>query len=158
MSNNRKPHPSPLKRASWFRWYEQHGLNAAATCRHFGISRSTFYHWLPAHRDNKLRESLGEKKRSLRSHHPGRKPVHRNPALVRKISNLDAHHNGTLGRVRIQAMLIQAGFSMSQATVGRILSTIRKRCPVCNSRGRHLGPLHVLEADLDYFNRRQDGR
>src|SRR3990172_9570493 len=26
-------------------WYEEHGRNAALTCRHFGISRDTFYRW-----------------------------------------------------------------------------------------------------------------
>ena len=27
-------------------WYDEHGRNAALTCRHFGISRDTFYRWL----------------------------------------------------------------------------------------------------------------
>src|SRR5688572_16795275 len=26
-------------------WYEEHGHNAALTCRHFGVSRDTFYRW-----------------------------------------------------------------------------------------------------------------
>jgi transposase-like protein len=26
-------------------WYDEHGRNAALTCRHFGISRDTFYRW-----------------------------------------------------------------------------------------------------------------
>ena len=28
------------------RWYEEHGRNARLTCRHFGKSPDTFYHWL----------------------------------------------------------------------------------------------------------------
>ena len=26
-------------------WYEDHGHNAALTCRRFGVSRDTFYRW-----------------------------------------------------------------------------------------------------------------
>jgi len=26
-------------------WYEEHGRNAALTCRHFGVSRDMFYRW-----------------------------------------------------------------------------------------------------------------
>lgn len=34
-----------LKRLSWFDWYSSHEKNAALTCRHFGISKDTFYLW-----------------------------------------------------------------------------------------------------------------
>lgn len=34
-----------LRRLSWFDWYATHGKNAEATCRHFGISKDTFYTW-----------------------------------------------------------------------------------------------------------------
>lgn len=34
-----------LKRLSWFDWYHIHGKNVSLTCRHFGISRDTFYLW-----------------------------------------------------------------------------------------------------------------
>ena len=30
-------------RLDWFDFYNSHGNNAALTCRHFGISRKTFY-------------------------------------------------------------------------------------------------------------------
>lgn len=32
-------------RLQWFDWYRAHGENASLTCRHFGISRETFYEW-----------------------------------------------------------------------------------------------------------------
>ncbi|MBM4406656.1 MAG: helix-turn-helix domain-containing protein, partial [Chloroflexi bacterium] len=32
-------------RLRWLYYYEEHGRNAALTCRHFGISRQTFYRW-----------------------------------------------------------------------------------------------------------------
>ena len=34
-----------LLRLQWMTHYLQHGRNAAFTCRHFGISRQTFYRW-----------------------------------------------------------------------------------------------------------------
>lgn len=34
-----------LKRLCWFDWYSSHGKNAELTCRHFGISKDTFYTW-----------------------------------------------------------------------------------------------------------------
>ncbi len=33
------------KRLAWFDYYPAHGRNAALICRHFGISRQTFYRW-----------------------------------------------------------------------------------------------------------------
>ncbi|MHB9003941.1 MAG: integrase core domain-containing protein [Coriobacteriia bacterium] len=43
--------PPPLskearRRLSWMDFYHTHGCNAALTCRHFAIPRSTFYRWL----------------------------------------------------------------------------------------------------------------
>ena len=32
-------------RLAWLSHYLRHGRNAAFTCRHFGISRQTFYRW-----------------------------------------------------------------------------------------------------------------
>ncbi|MEK7521923.1 MAG: helix-turn-helix domain-containing protein [Patescibacteria group bacterium] len=36
---------SALKRLMWFDWHKLHGENVSKTCRHFGISRDTFYLW-----------------------------------------------------------------------------------------------------------------
>jgi transposase InsO family protein len=37
--------PAAIKRLSWFDYCESHGGNISLTCRHFGISRDTFYLW-----------------------------------------------------------------------------------------------------------------
>lgn len=34
-----------LKRLAWFDFWHSHGKNISLTCRHFGISRDTFYLW-----------------------------------------------------------------------------------------------------------------
>lgn len=36
-----------LRRLAWMDWYFTHGKNAQGTCRHFNISKSVFYRWLP---------------------------------------------------------------------------------------------------------------
>ena len=36
-----------LQRLFWIDWYFTHGQNAEKTCRHFSISKSVFYRWLP---------------------------------------------------------------------------------------------------------------
>ena len=56
-----------LKRLYWMDWYFSHGKNAEATCRHFSISKSVFYRWLP--RFNKFNLSSLEFNTALRKPH-----------------------------------------------------------------------------------------
>ena len=37
--------PEARRRLRWMDYYHQHGRNASQTCRHFDISRETFYRW-----------------------------------------------------------------------------------------------------------------
>ncbi|MDD5415378.1 MAG: DDE-type integrase/transposase/recombinase [Candidatus Daviesbacteria bacterium] len=56
-----------LKRLYWMDWYFSHRKNAEATCRHFNISKSVFYRWLP--RFNKFNLSSLEFDTKLRKPH-----------------------------------------------------------------------------------------
>lgn len=56
-----------LKRLTWMDWYFSHGKNAEAACRHFSISKSVFYRWLP--RFNKYNLTSLEFNTSLRKPH-----------------------------------------------------------------------------------------
>ena len=56
-----------LKRLYWMDWYFTHGKNAESTCRHFNISKSVFYRWLP--RFNKFNLSSLEFDTKLRKPH-----------------------------------------------------------------------------------------
>ena len=40
-----EPSKEAKHRLKIIEWYERHGRNAALTCRHFGMSRDTFYRW-----------------------------------------------------------------------------------------------------------------
>lgn len=46
--------PAALKRLSWFDFCKSHGGNISLTCRHFGISRDTFYLWKAKFNPNNL--------------------------------------------------------------------------------------------------------
>jgi transposase len=59
--------PSARRRLRWFDYYRACGVNVALTCRHFGISRQTFYHW-KARYDPDALGSLED-----RSHRPHRR-------------------------------------------------------------------------------------
>src|ERR1035437_3427848 len=56
-----------LMRLTWMDWYFTHGRNAESTCRHFSISKSVFYRWLP--RFNKYNLSSLEFDTRLRKPH-----------------------------------------------------------------------------------------
>lgn len=57
-----------LKRLSWFDYYYCHNKNISLTCRHFGISRDTFYLWKRRFSTHNLK-SLEDNKRTRRPHH-----------------------------------------------------------------------------------------
>src|SRR3989304_9252884 len=56
-----------LRRLAWMDWYFTHGKNAEGTCRHFNISKSVFYRWLP--RFNKFNLTSLEFDTKLRKPH-----------------------------------------------------------------------------------------
>src|SRR3990167_795187 len=55
-------------RLSWIDWYFSHGMNARATCRHFGISPDTFYLWKRRFNSGSL-STLEDNKQSRRPKH-----------------------------------------------------------------------------------------
>ncbi len=53
------------------------------------------------------------------------------------------------GRGRVHEAMAARGFSLSSATVGRILRILNDRCPVCSGRdGVHSQSSHSLARDL----------
>ena len=43
------------KRLKWLEYYQEHGRDVSLTCRHFDISRPTFYRWLGRYQPDDLR-------------------------------------------------------------------------------------------------------
>lgn len=57
-----------LKRLTWFDFWHTHEENISLTCRHFGISRDTFYLWKGKFNPNNL-HSLEDNKQTRTPHH-----------------------------------------------------------------------------------------
>ena len=113
-------------------WYYANGSNAT-TCRHFNISRSTFYRWLKRYHPDQPHKPL---KSLSRRPHTKRKPIWLDYHLV-VLSHL-AEENPGWGRGRLQVALAARGWVVSQATVGRMLQIINRGCPVCGRpNGNH---------------------
>jgi len=109
------------QRLQWMTHYLQHKRNAAFTCRHFGISRQTFYRWWRRYDPHNL-ASLED-----RSHRPHRL---RQPTWTAQL----AERVGTLrkqyprwGKDKLVRLLARENRSVSTSMVGRILAHLKRQ-------------------------------
>lgn len=108
-------------RLAWMDYYDSHGRNAALTCRHFGISRQTFYRWKRRYRPDRLK-SLEE--RTRRPHRV------RRPTWSRDLSLAVLHLREQYprwGKDKLVVLLRRAGWRVSTSMVGRILTDLKAR-------------------------------
>ncbi len=63
------------------------------------------------------------------------------------VSRLDLEHP-RWGKRQVHAELVAHGFPMSEATIGRMLREVRRRCPVCQGEGIHRSLSHTLEGGI----------
>jgi transposase InsO family protein len=101
--------------------YEAQGRNAAFTCRHFGISRQSFYRWRRRYDPHRL-ESLEE-----RSHRPRRV---RHPTWSRELALAVLHVREQYprwGKDKLVVLLHRNGWHVSTSMVGRILTHLKAR-------------------------------
>ena len=118
--------PNTLSRAGkvrldWCQWHADHGKNVSLTCRHFGISRPTFYRWYRRLSERGLRGLEG---RSHRPHQPrGRNWTDEQARVVLAVREA----NPEWGKTKIQFVLGRDGVEMSVSTVGRILGALKAR-------------------------------
>jgi transposase len=123
------------ERRAWMAYYEAMGANVAQTCRHYGISRATFYKWRARYDPAQPQKPLRSRSRRPRSH---RKATWTREDL-KALSTVCVLHP-TWGRRRLHALLrtYNRALPISERTVGRMLQRIKTRCPVCRGRhGRH---------------------
>ena len=107
-------------RLSWLEWCPAHGGNVSLTCRHFGISRSTFYKWQKAYnaRDLSTLES-----KSSRPHRCRQKQWTTNEVLA--VLALRKKYP-FCGKAKLQVFLERQGMKLSVSKVGRILKHLKK--------------------------------
>jgi len=107
-------------RLKWFDYYQQHGQNAALTCRYFGISRQTFYRWQRRYDPQQL-VTLEDRK-----HRPRhvRQPTW-SPELATAVREL-REANPRWGKDKLAPLLRAAGVTVSVSMVGRILIQLKR--------------------------------
>ena len=108
-------------RLQWMTHYLTHGRNAAFTCRHFGISRQTFYRWWQRYDPHDLATLEG------RSHRPHRRrqPTW-TPHLADRVLAL-RHQFPRWGKDKLVVLLGREGRYVSTSMVGRILAHLKRR-------------------------------
>ena len=108
-------------RLSWMDHYQNHGQNAAFTCRHFGIGRATFYRWKGRYDPHDLR-SLED-----RSHRPHRRrqPTW-SPRLAEQVRQLRQQYP-RWGKDKLVVLLRREGRTVSTSMVGRVLTHLKRR-------------------------------
>lgn len=117
-------HPVQLSREAKHRlriivWYEEHGSNAALSCRHFGISRDTFYRWIRRYR------KCGPGGLEDGSHRPRnvRRPTW-SKELEKAVLELRLLTPGW-GKDKLAVLLREQGWTCSTSMVGRILKHLK---------------------------------
>ena len=110
-----------LVRLAWMDFYRVRGRNVAFTCRHFGISRKTFYRWRQRFDPHNLHSFESG---SHRPHHR-RRPTWTAPwagevlCLRRRFPRW--------GKDKPVILLRRQGLRLSTSMVGRILSDLKRR-------------------------------
>lgn len=120
-----------LKRLYWMDWYFSHGKNAEATCRHFNISKSVFYRWLP--RFNKFNLSSLEFDTRLRKPHHLREML--TPKYIVDLICQIRDHDLEKSKYEIQAELkhehgVSIGYNTIQKIINRhpeLINTLHKK-------------------------------
>jgi putative transposase len=109
------------KRAKWFDYYEGNDRNARKTCRHFGISPDTFYHWKKRYDPKDLRTLEDQ---SHCPHHV-RRPTW-SPKMSEAVMQLREEYP-RWGKEKLAVLLQRKGMHISVSMVGRILKHLKDR-------------------------------
>jgi len=108
-------------RLTWMEYYQK-CKNARMTCRHFGISPDTFYLWKRRFNPSDL-STLEDKKTPTSS--PYAKKQLWSPETIGIIIELKSKFP-SMGKEKISLYLQDRNISVSSATIGRILRSLRE--------------------------------
>lgn len=109
------------RRLSWFEWHAAKGCSIAQTCRHFDISRPTFYRW------RERLDRLGLAGLEDRSHRPHQaRPATWTSAQLSAIRRVREVHP-CWGKMKIQVALAREGIHLSASMIGRMLGQLKRR-------------------------------
>ena len=109
------------RRLGWMSYYRTHGRKAALTCRHFDISRQTFYRWKRRFDPHDL-ASLED-----RSHRPQHR---RQPTWTTEMAERVLRLRQQFprwGKDKLVVLLRNQGLHLSTSMVGRLLTYLKRR-------------------------------
>jgi transposase InsO family protein len=115
--------PEARRRLRWMDYYHQHGRNVSLTCRHFDISRETFYRWWRRY-DPRRPQSL-EDDRHTRRPRRVRQPE-TPPAVEARIRTLREQYP-RWGDRKLAVLLRRERIVIPHATIGRVLARLRAK-------------------------------
>lgn len=125
--------PEGKRRLSYIDWHRAHGENVSLTCRHFAISRPTFYRWLRRYDPRNLM-SLEDRSSRPRTLRPRTWTTTEIVAVQRIREQYPAW-----GKEKLQRLLLRAGTVLSASRVGRILRYLKESGKLVEPLGRISG-------------------
>src|ERR1700751_4773800 len=108
-------------RLVWMSHYLRHGRNAAFTCRHFGISRQTFYRWWRRYDPHNLYTLEDRSHRPHQRCQPTWTAAHREAVLTLQ------REYPRWGKDKLVVLLRRKNLRLSTCMVGRILNDLKRR-------------------------------
>ena len=107
-----------LARLYWFDWFKAHHKNISLTCRHFGISRDTFYHWKKNFKPYNLQ--------TLEDNTANRKPhklrqMTTDPAILKRIYDIRLSDREK-SKYEIQEELRREGVTVGRSAIQKVIN------------------------------------
>jgi len=109
------------QRLQWMLFYSFNGRNVARTCRHFGISRQTFYRW----KGRFDRHDLTTLEEHSHRPHKVRRPTW-TPQLAERVLALRRQYP-RWGKDKLVVLLRREHLIVSTSMVGRVLGDLKRR-------------------------------
>jgi len=107
-----------LGRLCWFDWYQTHGKNISLTCRHFGISRDTFYLWKRRFKPYNLR-TLEDDTSNRRPHRL--RQMSTDPKILTMIYDIRLADREK-SKYEIQEELKRQGITVGRSTIQKVIN------------------------------------
>jgi putative transposase len=114
--------PKAKARLNCFAYYESHGRNASLACRHFGISRTTFYRWRRRYYPARDPRSLEDRPSTPKKRRERTWTLDQIEA-VRRLRR----QYPRWGKDKLAVMLAREGLKMNVSRVGRIIAYLKGR-------------------------------
>jgi putative transposase len=156
LAMSRRP-PADLSAAAkgrlrWMDYYESHSNNASLTCRHYGISRSTFHLW---HKRYDPQHLASLEDRSCRPKRVKRPTW--TPEMILAVKRVREEYP-RWGKIKLAVLLEREGIKLSASMVGRILRRLKHTGQLVEPAPRRTGVrkknrktrVHAVRKPKDY--------